>query len=491
MVFNVDAIEQTGSPSQTLGMLALISRVTLALSGATGTEELARHIARVLTSPLGFHFSRVFLLRYDDRRECFSADLALGIADGAQAQAMAARVAEEEAYLDRFAQSFDRLENPLLEMMGHLRGGALAPQSGGRAADETLAIDGWADFRAFPGLDEAGAFFTRLIGEPFAKCNEAESNGTGLPEPLRGVVQAPFVSCAILTGRGVRLAIVADRAHQADPSIGRNELMLLEWFRAQAGVAWASAEMYADLEQALDHLREVDLLKNSFLATISHELRTPLTAILGYLKLMLDSQIGPVAEQQRLLLDRVHRQAGHLLGLVNDLLELAEFQAGGLHRLPVEPVVVHHALRAAMGRVADGPRHEQAQIEIPARPDEPFILAGNGDALERIVYHLLDNAVKFSAPGDPVAVTVQAVGENCHISIADRGIGIDRAQMRKVFSHFYQVDARLSRAYPGMGIGLTLVKQLLEATGGHIVVESELGQGSVFTVVYPAWRERS
>ena len=116
-------------------------------------------------------------------------------------------------------------------------------------------------------------------------------------------------------------------------------------------------------------------------------------------------------------------------------------------------------------------------------------MVANEGALERILFHLLENALKFSAAGSEVAVRFDRLDGNWHLAIADRGIGIERLQLRRIFSLFYQIDSRTTRAHTGMGIGLTLVKVLLDATGGHILVESEPGQGSVFTIVYPCWGE--
>jgi signal transduction histidine kinase len=233
----------------------------------------------------------------------------------------------------------------------------------------------------------------------------------------------------------------------------------------------------------------MDSLKNSFLATVSHELRTPLTAILGFLDLILGNQNEPLSDCQQSLLDRSRRQAGHLLDLVNDLLELAEHQAAGAHPLPIGRVDAYKALDTAMKDLAASPRWGQGRIVTPPVACRPCLVAANESALERIFFHLIENALKFSPPGSEVTVRFDRFDDHWHLAVADCGIGIERFQLRTIFSLFYQIDSRLSRAYPGMGMGLTLVKVLLEATGGNILVESEPGRGSVFTVVYRRWKE--
>jgi signal transduction histidine kinase len=477
---------------QALSLLSLVNRVTLALSGAAGKAEATESIAAILTSPLGLRFSRAFCFEFDDWRECFIASLAVGVASDEEAEALTRRMAAEEALLNGFSRNLAEQSEPG-QLMGHLKAGSLWAQSIHRIEGSLLLIDGWLDLQVFPKSDSNGGadFVAHLQADPSPRCFCTSADLAELPHVLRANLKPPFAAFGIRTTKGVRMIVLVDRAFQRDSTISESDLALLDWFRSQAAVIWANAELYADLEASLGRLREIDALKTSFLGTISHELRTPLTTVLGFLELILSNQAGPLPDQQRRLLDRTQRQADHLLGLVNDLIELAQSQAEGIHRLAPGPVVVHHVLRSALSRLAAGPRSSQMQIAIPDRDAEPCLVAAHDAALERILYHLLDNAVKFSAPGDRIDVSFHLVDDNWHIAIADPGIGIDRSHLRNIFRHFYQIDARLSRAYPGMGIGLTLVRILLEATGGHILVESELGQGSVFTVVYPRWREKA
>jgi signal transduction histidine kinase len=487
----VNTERNTHEIGEALAQLALINRVTIALSEAVGADDLTQAIAAALTSALGLHFSRAFLLAYDDKRECFSAKRAVGVSDADQARRLVKQLEAEQTYLDGLAHSFAAQdETCLAELMDHLQLESLWIETIQHPNDEELAIEGWKGLFVTLAHEQPESLYARLVKQPCVLRFESASDIAALPPPLQTVLTTPFVVLSVHTSKGARLAILADRAWQPDPAVNRGDLLLLEWFQSQAGLAWSRAELNADLACALDHLRELDTLKNNFLATISHELRTPLTAILGFLDLVLGHPVETLTDRQRGLLDRSRHQAGHLLGLVNDLLELAEHQAEGARPLPVGRVDAHEALETAMSHLAESPRWGRACVTTPPMGSAPCLVAANELALERIFFHLLDNALKFSPPGSEVAVRFERFGDNWHLAIADRGIGMERAQLRGIFSLFYQIDSRLSRSYPGMGIGLTLVKVLLEATGGNILVESEPGQGSVFTVVYPRWENR-
>ena len=479
-----------GDFGEALRQFALINRITIALSTAVGTEDLADTLAAVLVSPLGLHFSRAFLFCYDTRRECFLADRAVGISSREQAHRLLEQFEAERRYLDDLVSDPAAVgEDRLPELIDRLQAGALCIEALQEQGAGHLDFEGWATLCVGRSREPTGDLFSRLSVEPSVLLLENPEDVRALPEPLNAVLTPPFAAFSVETSKGLRLAILVDRAHQPDPTIRRNDLSLLEWLRSQLSLAWASAELYADLDLALARQRELDVLKDNFLATISHELRTPLTAVLGFLGLVLGERAGPLTADQTHLLDRSRRQADHLLGLVNDLLILAEYQAGSAQELPLGPVDVQAALRAALLRLRIDPKAEKTPISEPRVGREPFLAVANPTALERILFHLLHNAAKFSPPGAEVAIRFDRVGENVYAAIEDRGPGIERSQMREIFSHFYQVDSRLKRTHPGMGIGLTLVKLLLDATGGHVLVESRPGEGSVFTVVYPAWQK--
>jgi signal transduction histidine kinase len=242
--------------------------------------------------------------------------------------------------------------------------------------------------------------------------------------------------------------------------------------------------MFADLESAYNSLRELEQLKSNFLATISHELRTPLTAINGYLQLLLGNRIGPLSAGQKEVLERIHTHGDLLTGKVNDLIEIAEIESGRGAETVIEPVDPLGAIMNALPRVESRRMHKGITVEPLVSASIPKILA-NPTALERIFFHLIDNAIKFSHPQGHVWIEFETVGGELHVKIVDNGIGISQNQLKKIFDSFYQVDNQLTRNYEGLGIGLTVTKKQLDTTHGRISVESQLHKGSVFTVIYP------
>jgi signal transduction histidine kinase len=184
------------------------------------------------------------------------------------------------------------------------------------------------------------------------------------------------------------------------------------------------------------------------------------------------------------LLKRVSLHSQHLQSMVNDLLEIAEVEAGGMINVAIHPVDPLAALLKVQPKVEGRRLSKQVTIEPVIREKVPMVMADE-HALERILFHLLDNAIKFIQGPGKIQVEFERDGPLLNITVADSGIGISQDNLKQIFNHFYQVDFRLERAYGGMGIGLTVVKLLLEATGGKIRVESTPGLGSRFTVSFP------
>ncbi len=225
-------------------------------------------------------------------------------------------------------------------------------------------------------------------------------------------------------------------------------------------------------------------MKTNFLSIVSHELRTPLTSIIGFVHLLTEGRVGETSPAQADLLKRVSQHASHLQSMVNDVLEIAEVEAGGIINASVQPVDPLAAVLRVIPKIEARRGTKQITIEPVLQGRIPMML-GDAHALERILFHLLDNAVKFIPHAGRVTIEFQQREHDLDVTVADSGIGIPKENVQRIFEHFYQVDFRLERAYGGMGIGLSVVKMLLEATGGRIRVESSVGLGSRFTLTYP------
>lgn len=251
-------------------------------------------------------------------------------------------------------------------------------------------------------------------------------------------------------------------------------------------VAQRTAELQertAQLEAALARATEADRLKSEFLANMSHELRTPLNSIIGFSRVILNGIDGPITDLQRTDLTAIHNSGVHLLGLINDILDLSKIEAGRmeLHKEAVDlGPVVRGVLDTCIPLVQDKP------VELVERipPDLPPVYADR-TRVRQIILNLVSNAIKYTDRG---AITVMACARDNEVvvSVHDTGIGINPQDLGKVFEAFRQVGRAVERRAAGTGLGLTISKRFVEMHGGQIWVESEPGQGSTFYFTLPA-----
>ncbi|MFZ5861800.1 MAG: ATP-binding protein [Nitrospirota bacterium] len=240
-----------------------------------------------------------------------------------------------------------------------------------------------------------------------------------------------------------------------------------------------------DLEGAYNQLKELDDAKTRFFAMVSHELRTPLTLILAPLESLLKAETEPLSDNVRRYVSVMHQNGLRLLKQVNDLLDLTTLDAGRmtLRFRPGNLGVFFRGLVASVAPMAEKKRIGLIGVEESCLPDRVYF---DPDRLEKIVLNLLFNALKFSDAGGRVTLRWGRSGEgHLQVVVLDTGIGISQEDLPKLFQRFSQVDATTSRRYEGTGIGLALVKEMVELHGGRIAVDSERGRGSTFTVTIP------
>ena len=238
------------------------------------------------------------------------------------------------------------------------------------------------------------------------------------------------------------------------------------------------------LAQINEELRRLDELKSEFLAMVSHELRTPLTAIVGYSRLLLRQVHGPLTPKQVEHQEAIFRSAQRLTDLINELLDVSRLESGRveLNPLPTDPrVIVDQAL--AVVTVAAQAKHIAVANAVSA--DAPAVHADPA-RLQQILVNLLSNAVKFTPDGGRVTVTAGRHKDQARISVEDSGVGIPREELARIWDPFYQVESTLRRRHGGSGLGLTIVRRLVELHGGVVRAESEgENRGSRFTFTLP------
>jgi signal transduction histidine kinase/ActR/RegA family two-component response regulator len=228
--------------------------------------------------------------------------------------------------------------------------------------------------------------------------------------------------------------------------------------------------------------REANRLKDEFLATLSHELRTPLNAILGWTKLLRSNAV-PAASHDRAL-EKVERNAMVQARLVDDLLEVSRITTGKL-RLDVRPFDLVALANTAIDSIK--PTAEARGVAIVREFAEPALpTGGDPDRLQQVIWNLLSNAVKFTPPGGTVTIALSRIGAMDEIRVRDTGIGIDAAFLPSVFETFRQADASSTRTHGGLGLGLSIVRHLVEMHAGTVRAESDgRGHGATFTVQLP------
>jgi signal transduction histidine kinase len=247
--------------------------------------------------------------------------------------------------------------------------------------------------------------------------------------------------------------------------------------------------LYTDQRQAAQQLQTLNAeleraskAKSDFLASMSHELRTPLNSILGYTELILDEIYGEVPPKIRDVQERVQQSGRHLLGLINDVLDLSKIEAGRMELSPTE-----YSVQDIVDTVGSALRSLAAEKGLDfvtgAQADMP-VAFGDGQRITQCLMNLAGNALKFTRRGR-VEIWVECQGETLVYRVSDTGIGIPQDQLDSIFAEFRQADPTITHAFGGTGLGLSITKKFVEMHGGRIWVESEVGKGSTFFFSIP------
>ncbi|HEX5438442.1 MAG TPA: PAS domain-containing sensor histidine kinase [Gemmatimonadaceae bacterium] len=234
--------------------------------------------------------------------------------------------------------------------------------------------------------------------------------------------------------------------------------------------------------QLLERAQDANRAKSTFLATMSHELRTPLTALTGYEELLVDEVFGPLTEPQIAAVERMHTSTELLALIIEEILTFSRLEAGE-ERAHLEATNAQDIVRDAISVLEPLALAKSLDL-IVVEPDAPLELVTDADMLRRILVNLGANAVKFTAHGS-VEMAVFQHHDAVRIAVRDTGIGIQPADMPRLFHPFTQLDSGFTRRYRGTGLGLFISQRLAALLGGRIEVQSVVGEGSVFTVVLP------
>lgn len=318
----------------------------------------------------------------------------------------------------------------------------------------------------FPGREDAGPW-------PPAAAGLASVWGTGT------VLVVAF-------GAGQDLLGTLTLLHPTPRTWSEAEVFALESLAADIGRASQHAGLYERERRLVRELKELDRIKTDFLSTVSHELRTPLTSITGHVEMLRDGDAGPVGADQMRMLDAVDRNADRLLALIEDLLAISRVESRGFRAQEV-PVDVASLVANAVAVVR--PQAAAAGLDL-VLGDEwsghgpsgqgrgPVQVLGDPGQLDRVLLNLLSNSVKFTPSGGRVGLLWSATDDEVLVRVQDTGIGVPPEELASLGDRFFRASNATSAAIQGTGLGLTIVRGILEQHGGTLEVRSELGQGT-------------
>lgn len=315
-------------------------------------------------------------------------------------------------------------------------------------------------------LEDAAGSFGEFGREPHAAAN------------IHGWLGVPLVF------RGRPIGLLALDKHEPGFYTPEHARLALA-FAGQAAIALENARLYKRLEEqsaqqatVVRELQDLDRLRDQVIQNVSHELRTPLTLVRGYVDLLLSGDLGPLSAVQRNALEVVSERTAVFSRLIHNLAALRSLPRDALTLAPLSIAELLRQVLRSFRRQAS-----RAKIELEAElADDLALVLGDREYLSLAFSHLVENAIKFSPPGGQVKVRAWMDGQRVCVTVQDQGIGIGPEHIERVFERFYQIDGSSTRRFGGMGIGLALVWEIVEAHQGTVNVESQPGRGSTFLV---------
>jgi signal transduction histidine kinase len=334
-------------------------------------------------------------------------------------------------------------------------------------------------------------------------------SSSGLPEIKKDRVcqnfeVAYFIICPILTQDGIIGLIFAGNKSQGTPlTEGDEELIYV--FATQLGQSVENARLFEEvykshqelelkvrertkeLADALEEVKRISKLKSDFVSAVSHELRTPLTSIKGYASIIMSGTMGqiPAAVEERL--SKINKHSDNLVKLINDLLDISRIESGRV-TMKISPLNLNELILNIADMLAPQIKDKHVDLSVQVQQKLPMVLADSSQ-IERVFINLLGNAIKFTPQNGTITISAKDADEFVEISVADSGYGIAPKDIEHIFEEFYRVDNPINEKVKGTGLGLPLVKHIIEAHKGKIWVTSKLNEGSTFSFTLPKQKE--
>jgi signal transduction histidine kinase/putative methionine-R-sulfoxide reductase with GAF domain len=335
------------------------------------------------------------------------------------------------------------------------------------------------------GLDDPTVAEVFAQREPTQVADLREEPASDINEITLRAGYRARMAAPLIRGEGIVGMLVVRR--RAPGEFAKNIVDIIKTFAAQSALAIQNARLFHEIEDKSRQLEVASQHKSQFLANMSHELRTPLNAILGYTELMTDGAYGEPSEKMMGVLKRLEANGKHLLGLINDVLDLSKIEAGQLV-LELSDYCIRDIAQTVRSTLEPLAADKKLGFKLGLSSELP---PGHGDGrrLTQVLINLVGNAIKFTDTGE-VAIKAEANDGSFCVSVRDTGPGISAADQAKLFQEFQQADNAITRKKGGTGLGLAISKRIIEMHGGKIWVESQPGQGSTFTFTVPVIVDR-
>lgn len=278
---------------------------------------------------------------------------------------------------------------------------------------------------------------------------------------------------------------------------------LLSILSSQIGTAIENAKLYAELfgshkelerrvadrthelEKLNEELKRLNQMKSDFISAVSHELRTPLTSIKGYASILMTGKLGDVLPAQKERLEKIDKHSNNLVHLINNLLDIARIESGKV-QMEMKDISIKEMLDSIVDIITPQVKEKNISLKINSKIKFDRIKADQSQ-IERVFLNLLSNAAKFTPENGKITIDIEEKSDDTQFSIEDTGIGIPSQDIQKVFQEFFRADNALDQKIKGSGLGLSLVKKIIEAHKGKIWFSSELNKGTKFTFTIPKY----
>lgn len=264
-----------------------------------------------------------------------------------------------------------------------------------------------------------------------------------------------------------------------------NAKLYTELFSSHRELERRVAERTKELEDLNEDLKNLNKMKSDFISSVSHELRTPLTSIKGYASILMTGKLGDVLPAQKERLEKIDKHSNSLVHLINNLLDIARIESGKI-QMELKDISIEELLDSIIDIITPQIKEKNISLKINSKIKFDKIKADHSQ-IERVFLNLLSNAVKFTPEKGVVTVFIEETDDVIQFSVEDTGIGIPPQDMSKVFQEFFRADNALDQKIKGSGLGLSLVKKIVEAHKGKIWFNSELGKGTRFTFTLPKY----